>query len=715
MANSVLHYVASDSDSRYPTWNNALGNVNPSSQNYTSALVAHNFYAYTDGYTVNSNGSQQGTGNGYLVKAIIKCQNPNTSTRRVAVGCAVYICRKDGYASNNTLTVKIEAKNAKQSSTYSKHFSTSSRWQKTAYLAVTLDYPANSGVLTETFTITGHNETGTCKSIENCAITVQLPNIGSSYQAASFTSNVKDVEIGKKIKFTISGRDPALFINLGLSYMGDDDVKRNIYFLRDQKLDEYEYTVPYSILSNVTKKKKAACTWYLTTYTVTSEGLRGTKVGATKSLTGNLIVPEDDDLVGFKVTNFYVKDTTGSGAESTNPSEETLLENYESGVSKPMLRLTIDDTKTYGATITSIEYAIGTSYKKFENVNLPSNKQHSYTADTPINGIGEIVATATITDSRGIAVVKSVKLNVVNASVPPDITALSVSRGTGDDVGSFTQDDEGEKVRVWFTAESSKIQEDGTGTMSAVIKYKEVGEEDFTQYPGYSQTTTDGVYTMEGETLLIGLEPDRNYVIRVEVSDPSVRYRETNLSSALYFIELAASGQGLSIGEKAEIDQTDLRINIPTKFSADVLNKTGSSQFTSDERKKNSIAPLIDTLGEEEIAKIYASVEPITYKYNDDKHETPLIRFGFSANKLKQVLEDIGLNTEDYSIIQEYEESEKDPKNPSNNIIRHFLSMSYEELNPINFLAIKLIMKELININNRLKEIEEYGKNGQNE
>ena len=87
MANSVLHYVASDSDSRYPTWNNALGNVNPSSQNYTSALVAHNFYAYTDGYTVNSNGSQQGTGNGYLVKAIIKCQNPNTSTRRVAVGC----------------------------------------------------------------------------------------------------------------------------------------------------------------------------------------------------------------------------------------------------------------------------------------------------------------------------------------------------------------------------------------------------------------------------------------------------------------------------------------------------------------------------------------------------------------------------------------------------------------------------------------------------
>ena len=297
---------------------------------------------------------------------------------------AVYICRKDGYASNNTLTVKIEAKNAKQSSTYSKHFSTSSQWQKTAYLAVTLDYPANSGVLTETFTITGHNETGTCKSIENCAITVQLPNIGSSYQAASFTSNVKDVEIGKKIKFTISGRDPALFINLGLSYMGDDDVKRNIYFLRDQKLDEYEYTVPYSILSNVTKKKKAACTWYLTTYTVTSEGLRGTKVGATKSLTGNLIVPEDDDSVGFKVTN--VKDTTGSGAESTNPSEETLLENYESGVSKPMIRLTIDDTKTYGATITSIEYAIGTSYKKFENVNLPSNKQHSYTADTPING-----------------------------------------------------------------------------------------------------------------------------------------------------------------------------------------------------------------------------------------------------------------------------------------------------------------------------------------
>lgn len=712
--NSTLYYVVSDSETGYNTWNNAVGNHSVSSSKYTKALVAHNFYAYTDAYTVNSNGSQQGTGNGYLVKAIIKCQSPNKTTRKVAVGIAVYVCRKDGYASNNTLTVKIDAAKAKQSSTYSKHFSTSSQWQKTAYLAVTLNYPTDGTALQETFTITGYNETGTCKSIENGKITIQLPDIGSKYEAADFEISQKELTIGTEQVFTIVGRDPALFVNVGISYTADDNTTKNIYIHRDKKLDELTWTPPYdTILPNITKKKKAACTWYLTTYTVTESGERGTKVGPTKSLKGYLVVPENDANVGYKITSCTVSDSSGNGSTATN-SGDTLVEGYESGVSKPKLELTIDNSKVYGATIQSITYSIATLYKEYKNVNLAANKKHSYTAESAINGIGEYLMTAVLTDSRGIEITKSVKLSFINASIPPDITALTASRGTGNDVESFTQDDEGSNVRVWFKAESSKIKEDGTGTMSAIIKYKEVGDEEYTQYPGFQSTTSNGVYSMEVDTILTGLDSSKSYVIRTEVSDPAVRYRETNLSSALYYIELAASGTGVSIGEKAEVDQTDLRIKLPTKFSSTVLNKEGATQFTSDERKKKNIFPLIDTLTEEGLLKIYSSIDPISYEFKEDQRETPLTHFGFSANKLKSALNDIGVDVSKCSIVQEYEEVNKNPIDPNQKIVEHFLSMSYEELTPINFLAIKLILKELININNRLKEIEDNGKKNEN-
>ena len=44
-------------------------------------------------------------------------------------------------------------------------------------------------------------------------------------------------------------------------------------------------------------------------------------------------------------------------------------------------------------------------------------------------------------------------------------------------------------------------------------------------------------------------------------------------------------------------------------------------------------------------------------------------------------------------------------------IVENFLAMKYDEITPLNFLMIKFILKELININDRLKEVEKNGKN----
>ena len=73
-------------------------------------------------------------------------------------------------------------------------------------------------------------------------------------------------------------------------------------------------------------------------------------------------------------------------------------------------------------------------------------------------------------------------------------------------------------------------------------------------------------------------------------------------------------------------------------------------------------------------------------------------------------MEHAGIDSDEFSIVQEYEDRKKDP-NTMEEIVENFLAMKYDEITPLNFLMIKFILKELININDRLKEVEKNGKN----
>ena len=68
-----------------------------------------------------------------------------------------------------------------------------------------------------------------------------------------------------------------------------------------------------------------------------------------------------------------------------------------------------------------------------------------------------------------------------------------------------------------------------------------------------------------------------------------------------------------------------------------------------------------------------------------------------------------GIGSDEFGIIQEYDDRKKDPETMED-IVETFLAMKYDEITPLNFLMIKFILKELININDRLKEVEKEWK-----
>lgn len=715
MANSVLHYVASAE--QHP-WGSGVGNITPSAANYTNPIVPGVFYAYTAGYTTGS-GVANGKTKGYLVKAILKCLTPITPSvgvRKVTLRCIVYVCRKDGYTSNNVLKVKLNSGTTGISNTYNKSTYVSTNWVSTADLEVSIDYWKLTGERYETFTITGSNETGTCASFEDCVFKIQLPNIGPAFSAATFNSYTKDQNIGSAQVFNIK-YDTGTVFTLAATYLDDDNAKKTITISNRIKVASYSWTPSFAtILPNLTKKNKTSVTYTLTTYL--DDGETGAKVASAVTASGTLVVPNDDINFGYKINSVTISDTTGAGNTAIDPTVPVI--GYEAGRSKPDLDIVVDDTKIYGATIASIYYQIGIVSKTFtgDEVVLDANKHHNYTASIALISPGSYNAIVTLTDSRGNSISREIDITAGNAAPLPDITSMIVNRGTGSTIETFIDSDVGENIKVYFTAESSKIKDSGetteerTGTLYARIRWKEVGE---TSYPAgnvsdYQPTTTNGVYELTGATILTGLDMYKAYVIRVEVRDPALRYRETNISAANYFVELSASGAGLSVGEPVLEDQTDIRINFPVKFNKAVLNSAGTSQFTSDERKKNTIQPLENTITEDILLKLYAKLDPITFKYNDDSSDQPLTHFGFSANKLQDLINSTGLNANDYSLVQEYEDKKYNELNPKENIIDHFLTLSYEELTPINFLAIKLLMRELISIDNRIKEIEDNGK-----
>lgn len=697
MANSTVYYVGTTS-SLGSTLNNTVGNTAYGAAT-TSALVANTYYAYIDGYTSNSNGSQQGTNLGYQVRVVFRFGTPNTTKRTVKLYVAAYFRRTDYVGSNNILHLTMVAN--EDTATYSQMTNITSSWLMTLKMNTTLNYN-NKGNATTTVQLTGYNETGSCRSID-CTFQIQAPSIEAKASTATLTLSSSKATLGSTTLTLTHSQVTNIKTNLSISFK-DASGQTNAYsadIATGNTTKAVSYKPAISIADKLTTRTSVSALIKCITYQ--SNGT--TKVGE-KSYPVTLQVP---DSVKHNITALTVTDSSGSVPSG----------GYKIGVHKPRIGIKIDSSNAHGSTIDKVEVNFGTETRTFTKSagNIPTlSSGVMYVTSTKEVASSSQVFTAIITDSRGRVSSKTASLSATALDTKPAITALSVGRTTASSGTPSDSNDsnQGANCRVKYTVTSSRVKNEvsaghiTTGSIVISVQYKKVNGS-FVTHSNQTYSSTSGVVSSD---FIIPINDTENaYVIRITADDGyGTIYREMNLSSGFVLMEFNESGKGMAIGETASESESFL-VGMVTKFRNTVYNSAGSVALTSDEKRKNNIKSLSDIITEDVLISLFKSIDPITFKYNEQKND--LTHFGFSANKIKELLDSNGVDSSKLSIVEEIEDTLID-KETKKEYKEKFLTLRYEEIIPILFLTIKILLKELNNINNRVEYLEEELGNGKN-
>lgn len=671
----------------------------------TGALSQETFYVYKDGYTSNANGSNKGTTNGYRIKVVVYVSPSNTTTRVASYRLYVFFARTDGYSSNNTLNLKLQASRANKTINESKSLSLSNStgWVLAMDVkGITLNYPDN-GVLTETITVTGNNkpQSTSCSSI-TCSFTFQLPNIGKVLTAASTVPNPRTLTLGTtkmdNLKITADSADMKVDLKVTLLNADGTSSGQVSTILTKSTARTYSWTPPIGWANYMINRSSATARMTLTSYK--SDGT--TQIGNSRNADITVNVPDINNSTyptGIKITGVSVADSSGGSLTI--------------GKSIPKVTIALDKSNARGATVTKVECTVGSETKSANNETL------AFTMANKITSASTVVQIY-VTDSRGNKYGQSKTITASDPIAAMSITSLSASRGNNSG-SSFTANDEGTSLKVSFSLLSPLIKSQGTSgtkTFTVGYQYRATSTTSFnakTNVASGNITINRSTGVGTGTFYITGLSKTESYIVKITASDDNnaTSYtRETIVSTAFYFLEFHKSGTGLGLGQAANANKFD--VALPTQFHSTVVNSSGSA-ITSDERKKEDIYPIDPMI--DKLLGLYKEVDPIIFRYKEevarDKDEA-LIHFGFSANKFKHVMDKVGLDSDEFSIVQEYQDHRKDPETMED-IVETFLAMKYDEITPLNFLMIKFILKELININDRLKEVEKNGKNNDSE
>jgi len=707
MANSKMYKLGTKSQ-YMNTYNKDMTKMvnalKESSTATTDALTQDTFYSYLDGYTSNSNGSNKGTTNGYRIKVVIYVAAPDTTKRTVQYRVSVFFARTDGYSSTNTLNLTMKATKANKTETASKYLalSNSAGWVLAQEVkGISLSYP-DSGTLTETIQITGNNSPSTSCSSITCKFTFQLPTIEAPLTAARTVPDPRTLTLGssatKMNNLKIEADKADMKVDLKITLLNADGTDSNQVstILTKSTARTYSWVAPIAWANTMTDRTSATARMTLTSFK--SDGT--TQIGNSRNANITVNVPDltdSENPTGIKVTGIDVSASNGG--------------KLVIGQTVPKVTIALDKSNARGATVTKVECTVGSETKS------ANSETTAFTMTNKIVSESTIVR-VTVTDSRGRTHSMSKTATGSNPIAAMSIIDLAASRGTGSE-GSFTPNDEGTVAKVTFSLSSPQIKSEGSsGSREFKVRYffraTDEGTMGAVSYDVPSSNIqlnrTEGTAT--GEFYVTGLQQSKSYIIKLVASDNNFedqQSRETVVSTAFYFLEFHKSGTGIGLGQAANANKFD--IAIPTQFHSTVVNSSGSA-ITSDERKKDNINS-IETLNIEKLLKLYKEVDPIIFRYKEEVakyQDDALIHFGFSANKFKDAMDHAGLDSDEFSVVQEYEDHRKDP-NTMEDIVENFLAMKYDEITPLNFLMIKFILKELININNRLKEVEKNGKN----
>lgn len=654
----------------------SVANSKISSTAVSGSLVADTYYAYKDGYTYNSYGSQQNTSNGYRIMVVFRFKS--TTTRDTRLFIAVFFRRTDGYASNNTLNLTSEINGISRSKTLvGFKVGDTTSWVMAWKQDIPVSYNS-AGTATFTVTYDGGNG-GSCSDIV-CSFKVSAPPISASAKTATFTLSSTSVNLGSSLTLTQS-HTTNIKTNISVSVGGESDVFNDVIATGNTSTS-IKYTPPLSLANYLPSSTAATANFSCVTYQTNGT----TKVG-TKSYTATFNVPS---TVKYSITSLVT-----SGAPSGG---------YKIGVDKPKVAVTVDSSAAYGATISKIVVNFGNATV---TVNSPtiSNKVITVQSTAAVSSSNQSI-TATITDSRGRTASKSITITASEVVYTPAITSLTVHRtnsAAGTASSSIVNNDQGVNCRVQYTAKISG----STSAIAITVQYKKITG----SFSTFAYTAPSNTGTVSGDFVIPINDSENAYVIRITATNSAQSvstYREASLSSSFILLDFRSTGKGIAIGASSSEDKflvgMESRFDGVVKFTNTVYNSAGSAALTSDERKKNSIKSLSSLFTEDMLLTIFKNLEPIMFKYNDQKND--LTHFGFSANKIKELLDGFGLDSSKYSIVEEIEELVTDPETEEKSF-ENYLTLRYDALIPLLFMMIKILLRELNNINIRLEQLEE--------
>lgn len=684
MANSKVYQVGTVAKLG-STFNSTIGNTALSSTAITSALVSDTYYAFKDGYTYNANGSQQGTNSGYKVKVVFRLGVPDVAKRTIAVYACAYFNRIDYIGSNNTLSLNMDINGEKGS--FSQMCNMTTTWLKTISKSTVLTYN-DDGTLPITIDLTGHNETGSCSKVV-CKFTVSAPVIEEKNAAVTVTLSETNLTLGStKCTITHNKHLGQLCTDIILYFKdaANTVIYRKVLYSKNTN-DVVDFIPELAIADKLPNEASHTAFVNVRTFDVKDTS---TIIGQ-KNFSVKLIVPSD---FKFGITSVEAG-STGLG--------------YVVGQDKPQAIVGINTSKAYSATISKVVVKYNSDTVTYTGSNIPPivGGKMTFTSDKPFSS-SNLSITVTLTDSRGRIVTKSSQIDTDDLTSVPTIKTLNVGRGTGTTLSNWVNNDEGKNCLVKYAVRSNKIKADiangltvNSPAITVTVEYKKTSDSAFTQFNYATPANNDG--DLEGSFIIPIDDAINAYVIRLTANDGyAVIYRETNLSIGYILAEVHESGKGISFGEKC--DTEGFNVNMNTTFKKPVYNAAGSVAITSDESRKIEIDPLEKMFSVEDIMFLFEYIDPISFKYggieNDKTH------MGFSANKIEEVLLGLDKNPSSLSLVERITERIRVISDNKRGEWKEntFLTLKYDELIPLMWLMIKILMNELHNIKTHKEE-----------
>lgn len=307
----------------------------------------------------------------------------------------------------------------------------------------------------------------------------------------------------------------------------------------------YKWTVPYSLMSNITSEKSATITFKLYTYN------GSTNVGnSTVSFTAN--VPDNSTTKPSVSLNSLLP-------VSGLPSKFSSL--YVQGKSK--VQANISSNGKYGATIKSCVMTVeGVSYGAAQN----------YTSGY-LTGYGEKIVTITATDTRGLSNSVSQKINVIAYSAPK----INVSTCKRCDANGNLSDS-GTYLKIVAQRTYSKVMSGNTQNNFCLIRYRYKAKD-------YSAWTTilarDSLSSdMVSTGALLGgvLAVSTSYQVQIQALDDIGEYGETTINIETETVHTHKAPKSIGFGKYSEVDNA-LDMGWDIELNDNEIYKKGAKAF----------------------------------------------------------------------------------------------------------------------------------------